>query len=109
MGKLIVQRVYPLVYCLMFFIVFYHLPDPTPNLTNENHYKSFSDSYGTETTKTFMPSHNITASKGHGIPFNVLVQHAKNTDLKIMCTKCSKSQIIYAKKKYLLQLFTNLT
>ena len=70
-------------------------PDPT----NENHYKSFSDSYGTDTTKAFMPSRNITASKGHEIPFSPLVQHAKNTNLKIMCTECNKPQIIYAKKK----------
>ena len=77
----------------------YHLPDPTPDPTNENHYKSFRDSYGTETTEAFMLSRNITVSKGHGIPFNPVVQHAKNTDLKITCTECNKPQSIYAKKK----------
>ena len=76
----------------------YHLPDPTPNLTNENHYKSFSDSYGPEITKAFMPSCNVTASKGHGIAFCPLVQHAKNTNLKITYTECNKPRIIYAKK-----------
>ena len=46
-----------------------------------------------------MPSRNITLSKGHGIPFNSLVQRAKNTNLKITCTECNKPRIIYAKKK----------
>ena len=53
MGKLIVQRVYPL-----FIDHLYHLPDPTPDPTNENYYKFLSDSYGTETTEAFMPSCN---------------------------------------------------
>ena len=71
----------------------HHLPDPTPDPTNENHYKSFRNSYGTETTEALMPPCNITASKGHGIPFNLLVQHAKNTDLKITCTECNKPEL----------------
>ena len=77
----------------------YHLPDPTPDTTNENHYKSSSDSYGTETTEAFMLPHNITVSKGHGIPFNPLVQYAKNTDLKITCTECNKPRLFMSRKK----------
>ena len=91
-----VQRVYPLVYRLMFLIICITHQIQLPILQM----KTITNLLAIlkETTEAFVPSCNITASKGHGISFNPLVQHAKNTDMKIMCTECNKPQIIYAKK-----------
>ena len=66
------------------------LPNPIPDPYNEGHYAKFNDIYGTETTVEHMAFLHITASKSHGIFFNPLLQHAKNTGLTVKCTECNR-------------------
>ena len=84
----------------------YHLPDPTHDPTNENHYKSLAILVALKQPK-FLCRHVI-LQRAKGMEFTPLVQHVKNTDLKITCTECNKPRIIYGKKKYLPQLLANL-
>ena len=46
-----------------------------------------------------MASLRITAWKSHGISFNPLLQHAKNTGLTVKCTDCNKPRFVYSRKK----------
>ena len=81
-----VQCVYPLIYRLFLIVcITYQIQLPILQMKTITNLLAILK----ETTKAFVPSCNITASKGHGIPFNPLVQHATNTDMKI----------IYAKKR----------
>ena len=57
------------------------------------------DIYSTETKEKHMPYLHITTSKSHGVPFNPLLQHAKNTGLTDKCTECNKLQLKYSQKK----------
>ena len=48
-----------------------------------------------------MPSLTISSRKGHGIPFNPVLQHVKNTGLTLTCYQCERPRVIYSKKKVL--------
>ena len=77
----------------------FHLPDPTPSIENEGHYKCFNDCYGMDTSEEYRPSFNVNANKGHQIPFNPVKQHVLNTRLTLECSECSKPRLIYSKNK----------
>ena len=46
-----------------------HLPDPVPGI-NQDHYKSFSESYAKSTTEEHRPSLKEGKKKDHGMPFS---------------------------------------
>ena len=39
--------------------------------------------------------------KGHGIPFNPVSQHVKNTGITLTCYQCERPRLVYCKKKVL--------
>ena len=73
------------------------MPDPV----NDGHYKKFSDCYGTETSEKHMPSLIVSTQKGHGIPFNPVSQHVKNTGIMLTCYQRKRPRLVYYKKKVL--------
>ena len=74
-----------------------HLRDPIPG--TDNHYKEFSEVFGTETTEGAMPSLKTSKDCGHKIPFNPVKQHASSTSLIIDCNECSKPRLVYTAKR----------
>ena len=62
------------------------LPDPVPDEDNPGHYKKFADFYGQDTTEEFKQSKS-TSKRNHTILFNLLKQHALNTNITLECTK----------------------
>ena len=81
----------------MIFIL-HDLPDPEPSKSSEGHYKTFDKIYGTKTWETFLPS-NTTTKRLHGITFNLLKQHANNTQIFVKCHYCNKPCLIFLKLK----------
>ena len=65
------------------FSKLHHLPDPIPSETNEGHYQTFDEFYGTETSEKYLPSKN-SSKRSNGIPFNQLKQHTNNTRITIL-------------------------
>ena len=53
------------------------LPNPIPG--TDDHYKEFSEVFGTETTEGVMPSLKTFKDCGHKIPFDPVKQHTSNT------------------------------
>ena len=78
------------------FSTLHHLPDPIPGKTNEGHYQTFDELYGTKTSEKYLPSKN-SSKRSNGIPFNLLKQHANNTRITIKCHYCSKPHLIFSK------------
>ena len=70
------------------------MPDPV----NDRHYKTFSHCYRTETSEKHMPSLIVSNRKGHGIPFNPVSQHVKNTGIMLTCYQCETPRLVYCKK-----------
>ena len=64
------------------FSTLHHLPDPIPVKTNEGHYQTFDELYGTKTSEKYLPSKN-SSKRSNGIPFNQLKQHTNNTRITI--------------------------
>ena len=79
----------------------YHLPDPMPDPVNDGHYKKFSDRYRTETSERHMPSLIVSNRKGHGIPFNPVLQHVKISGIMLTRYQCERPKLVYCKKKVL--------
>ena len=78
------------------FSTLHHLPDPIPGKTNEGHYQTFDELYGTKTSEKYLPSKN-SSKRSNGIPFNPLKQHANNARITIKCHYCSKPHLIFSK------------
>ena len=76
----------------------HHLPDPIPSKTNEGHYQTFDELYGTKTLEKYLPSKN-SSKRSNGIPFNPLKQSANNVRITIKCHYCSKPSLIFSKMK----------
>ena len=75
-----------------------HLPHPTLG-TNNQHYKKFSEDFGTQTTEDARPSPKSSKDHGNKIQFNPVKQHSSNTGLTIDCMECSKLQLVHTTKK----------
>ena len=73
-----------------------HLPDPIPG--TDDHYKEFSEVFGTEATEGAMPSLKTSKDYGHKIPFNTVKQNASKTGLTIDCNECRKPRLDTAKR-----------
>ena len=78
------------------FQTLHHLPDPVPV---GEHYKSFDELYGTNTTEEHRPSLKESKVKSHGMPFSPTAQYAKNINLVVTCSDCDKPRVCYAQKK----------
>ena len=72
----------------------HHLPDPMPG--DGEHFKSFDELYGTDTSEKFRPSLKDHTS-GTGIPFSPSSQFAKNVGMVILCAQCEKPRVLYSK------------
>ena len=77
------------------FSKLHHLPNPIPD---GEHYKKFSDVYGTSTTEVHMPSLKEKIAKGHGMAFSPTGQTANNARLLVRCVECQKQRVIHAQK-----------
>ena len=78
----------------------HNLPDPMPDPSNEGHYLKFPDAYGKQTDESHMPSNALSTRKGHGIPFNPVLQHIKNTGITIKCYQCKNHDSFMPKQKH---------
>ena len=78
------------------FVTLQHLPLPTPGC--DNHYKSFSEVYGTKTSEEHRPSLTSKSPK-KTVPFPTSVQHAKNTNIMVMCEECDMWRLVYCQTK----------
>ena len=65
------------------------LPDPIPG--TDDHYKEFSEVFGTETTEGAMPSLKTSKDCGHKIPFDPIKQHTSNTGWIMIITNAANS------------------
>ena len=74
----------------------HHIPDPIPD---GEHYKPFSELYGTETTGRYRPSLTTRANPDEGIPFVVSKQTALNVGQVIQCDECGKWRLVHANAK----------
>ena len=79
------------------FVKLDHLPDPVPG--PEDHYKKFSDIFGTKTTEQHRPSSKKRSSKDKSLPFPASIQHVKNIDMMLMCDECEMWRLLYSKRK----------
>ena len=68
-------------------------------MPNRDHYKPFSEVYGTQTSGVHLPSLREKEGKGHQLPFNPSAQTAKNTGLKVTCVNCFKSRLLHSQRK----------
>ena len=75
-----------------------HLPDPLP-VTNQDHYKSFSESYAKPTTEEHRPSLKEGKKKDHGMPFSPSSQYATNTDTFLQCLQCGRWRCVNGKRR----------
>ena len=78
------------------FVELKSLPDPTPG--SDNHYLSFSQVFGKNTTEEHRPSLNIKKQK-KTLPFSTSVQHVKNVDMMVLCDECDMWRLLYCKTK----------
>ena len=74
-------------------------PDPEPG--EDNHYKPFSQVYGTATSEKFRPS--IKQGRKKTLPFHGKLQHVRNVDMMLECGECGMWRLIYAKRKLTVQ------
>ena len=78
------------------FVTLQHLPPPIPG--DNSHYKSFSEVYGTKTSEENRPSLPTKRPK-KTVPFPKSVQHAKNTNIMVMCEECDIWCLVYCQVK----------
>ena len=79
-----------------FYHNLHHLPDPMP--AGNEHFKSFDELYGTQTSEEHRPS-LIPTRKAHGMPFSPTGQTGKNTGTVIQCTNCKRWRVAYSQRK----------
>lgn len=78
------------IYCIFLLIV------------DDDHYKDFSEVYGTDTTEEFCPSamkKAATKITGTAIPFSPSAQTTKTVKMTINCIDCDKPRVIYSASK----------
>ena len=68
-----------------------HLPDLMPG--TDHHYKELSEVFGTETDESARPSLKTGKDRSAKMPFNVVKQHATNTNLLLECAECNKPRL----------------
>jgi len=73
----------------------YFLPDPL--IGEDNHYKCFSDVYGSTTTERDCPSSQSKAKKL--LSFSSSKQHVLNVDTMVQCKECNMWRLLFSQKK----------
>ena len=75
-----------------------HIPHPV--LSEDNHYKPFTEVLGTE-TKEECPSLELKErkKKKNALPFTGCLQHVKNAGIVIQCSECEMWRLIFSKYK----------
>lgn len=73
----------------------YHIPDPIPG-DDQQHYKPFSNVYGTLTTEKDRPLSKKEGKKDNGIPFNPSAQTARSL---ILCCECLRPRVVYFQRR----------
>jgi len=81
------------------FSKLHYLPDPVPR--EDDHYKSFDELFGTDTTEVHRPSLSSlrTSKREKTLPFVASLQHVRNMDLVIQCDDCGLWRLLYSQKK----------
>ena len=80
------------------FVTLQHLPHPTPSTVDPDHYKPFSEVFGTTTSEEHRPSLTSKPPK-KTVPIPTSVRHAKNTNIMIMCEECDMWRLVYSSAK----------
>ena len=82
------------------FSTLHHLPDPVHS-TDGEHYLSFTEVYGKDTTENDRPSlmDSSHRRKLHGMPFNPNAQYARCVNEYVICSECDKLRVLYAARK----------
>ena len=65
----------------------------------DHHYKEFLEVFGRETDESARPSLKTGKDRNAKIPFNVVKQHATNTNLLLECAECNKLRLVFSAKK----------
>ena len=81
------------------------LPDPV--MGPDDHYKPFSDVYGTPTTENDRPS-QIQRRKTKTLTYSPSEQHVKNAGVLVQCDECDKWRLLFSKRKLSLRERTQL-
>ncbi|XP_013398525.1 uncharacterized protein LOC106165000 [Lingula anatina] len=71
-----------------------NFPDPVLDSTGE-HYKPFSEVYGSETDESARPSLKVSRTTGHGMPFT---PNAENTRGVVKCLDCNKPRTVHSQR-----------
>ncbi|CAH1269408.1 Hypp4174 [Branchiostoma lanceolatum] len=69
-------------------------PDPMLDNTGE-HYRPFTEVYGSETTEADRPSLKVSRTTGHGMPFSPT---AENTRAVVLCLDCNKPRTVHSQR-----------
>ncbi|CAB4381993.1 unnamed protein product [Rhizophagus irregularis] len=72
------------------------LPDPIPSQDNTDHYATFQDVYGTETTEKYRPTYMKSQASAEPIPKSILV--VSKIRGYINCEDCGKRRCVYSEK-----------
>ncbi|CAC5399985.1 unnamed protein product [Mytilus coruscus] len=73
------------------------LPDPFSG--EDQHYKTFQEVYGTDTTEEHKPSSVTKTQTGHQIPCSPSAKTANTVQMTVTCVDCDKPRVIYSATK----------
>ena len=82
--------------CPVMFSTLHALSEPMP--VSDEHYKCFSDLYGTTTDESHRPSLQK-QSKKKTLPFASSFRHVKNVDMMLKCEHCGSWRLLYCEQK----------
>ena len=74
----------------------HHIPHPV--LGEDNHYKPFSEVFGSETIEE-CPSFKSNNKGKNSLPFYGRLQHVENANLVIQCSECDMWRLVFLKYK----------
>ena len=80
------------------FECIHHLPNPTPDKSNEGHCSKFGEVFGTKTSESHIPFIKVKQTKKSNLEYTVLKQHATNTKMTLRCSECTTRQVFFKKK-----------
>lgn len=72
-------------------------PDPMPS--DDEHYMSFEEVYGSDTSEKHRPSAHKKSTKQRSLPFHGKLQHVKNANFMIECDECGMWRLVYSLRK----------
>ena len=72
------------------FEYIYHLPDPSPNESNEGHYSKFGEVFGTEKSESHMPLIEVKQTNKSNLQYTALMQDVTNTKMTLRYSERDK-------------------